>query len=155
MACDRSAQVHAFHDGELDAAAARAVEAHLAECPPCASLLDELRRLTRMIGGAPFSAMPERAVSRFYGSWDAARDRGALRTVSWLTAAAAAVLAVGIGMWPRHREAAPVARSNAWEIAALTPPAPAHAGAAAGEDGSDLVSVAQWIANDLSGGGER
>jgi anti-sigma factor RsiW len=155
MECDKSAQVHAYHDGELDLAAARAVEAHVAECPPCAGLLDELRRLTRMIADAPFRAMPDRAMSRFHGSWNAAHERGALRTVSWLTAAAAAVLAIGIGMWPAHREAAPAARSNAWEIAALTPPAPAHAGAA-GEDGSDLVQVAQWIANDLSdGGGER
>jgi len=28
-------------------------------------------------------------------------------------------------------------------------------GGAASEDGSDLVQVAQWIANDLSDGGER
>jgi len=154
MECEKSAQVHAYHDGELDAVAARAVEAHVAECPPCAGLLDELRRLSRMIGGAPFRAMPDRAISRFHGSWNVARDRGALRTVSWLTAAAAAVLAIGIGMWPRHREVAPVARSNAWEIAALTPPAPVHGGAGS-EDASDLVQVAQWIANDLSDGGER
>ena len=119
-----------------------------------ANLLDELRRLSRMIADAPFRAMPERAMSRFHGSWNAARDRGALRTVSWLTAAAAAVLVAGIVMWPARREVAPVARSNAWEIAALTPPAPVHGGAAS-EDGSDLVQVAQWIANDLSDGGER
>jgi anti-sigma factor RsiW len=156
MDCEKFAQVHAYHDGELGAGARAEVESHLAACAACAALLADLRGLTRMIADAPLAAMPDRLASRFHGAWyqAAAADRGALRTVSWLTGAAAALLVGAILMWPHARPTAPAARSNAWEIAAVTPPTSGepHAGS---EEDAKLVRVAQWIANDLSSEGGR
>ena len=43
----------AYADGELDAAGARAVEAHLADCPRCRQALRELRRLAGQLQSWP------------------------------------------------------------------------------------------------------
>ena len=39
----------AYHDGELGAAAARKIEAHLAECGACRAELEEIRRLSDLL----------------------------------------------------------------------------------------------------------
>lgn len=53
---DITAQLSNYAAGELDAAAAKAVTAHLARCPDCAADLDRLRRaefaLRRALGAA-------------------------------------------------------------------------------------------------------
>jgi anti-sigma factor RsiW len=149
MDCGRFAQVHALHDGELSAADAAAVERHAAECAACGALLGELRGLSRMIAVADRAAMPERMVSRLHGQWHAARDRGTVRVLSWLTGAAAALLVAGLAMWTPPRPGTVARGGGTWEIAAVTPPvvADAHAG-----EGTELVQVAQWIADDLSFG---
>ncbi len=153
MDCEKFAQVHAYHDGELDAPSRAALEKHVEACAACAELLAELRGLSRMIADAPPATMPERLASRFHGTWHAAAvDRGALRTVSWLTGAAAALLVGAILMWPNTRPSVPAARSSAWEVAAVTPPTSGESHGGSDED-AKLVLVAQWIANDLSAEG--
>jgi anti-sigma factor RsiW len=149
MTCDKAAQLHAYHDGELDAADARMLEAHLDRCAECSRLLEELRRLSAAIGRSPLPQMPDRAISRFYGSWNAARDRGALRAAGWLTAVAASLLVGAILMWPGGQRGA-VASSNMWETVAVSPPAETGS-----EGNSELVQVAQWMADDLSLGDPR
>ena len=42
MHCAESTRVHAYFDGEVDAAGVREVEAHLAQCAGCRALLGEL-----------------------------------------------------------------------------------------------------------------
>ncbi|MCX5662304.1 MAG: zf-HC2 domain-containing protein [Planctomycetota bacterium] len=91
--CDQEQQVHRYHDGELDAPAAAAVESHLRSCPACSAELRLLRSL-----GASLRTLAEatpipiglgrsvhRRVERF-------ADAGTLRLAGWLTAAAAAVV---------------------------------------------------------------
>jgi len=48
MTCEKAAEVHAYHDGELDAPRARALESHLEDCGECRGLLDGLRSLSRL-----------------------------------------------------------------------------------------------------------
>lgn len=54
----------AYLDGELDAAAARHVEEHLAGCAECASLLSELRRLDETAAREAVPPVPEDLAAR-------------------------------------------------------------------------------------------
>ena len=42
MSCNEALRVHAYCDGELDAAAAADIERHLETCADCANLLKEI-----------------------------------------------------------------------------------------------------------------
>jgi anti-sigma factor RsiW len=151
MACDKTAQINAYYDGELDPATARRLEAHLAQCAECDALLTELKGLTALIGGAALPDMRPMAVGRFYDAWTEARDRGLMRITSWLTAAAAAVLIGALSLWPAAEAKSTALRPGMWESIAIAPPAETQA-----ESNSELVQVAQWMADDLSlGGAER
>ncbi len=48
-------RLHAYADGELDAAGTKAVEAHLATCAACRAELDEIRRLKAALRTLDFS----------------------------------------------------------------------------------------------------
>jgi len=154
MSCDRLAQVHASHDGELtDAAARAAAEAHLALCEPCAELLAELRSLSRLLAEVP---LPDEAnaapMSRYYGAFHKAqgqRQRGVLRLSGWMTTAAAVVIAVTLVRTSPPQEmvgspTASVASLPIWQQVAVTPP---------GEQ-DDLALAAEYMADDLAVGGK-
>jgi len=146
--CDRTAEVHAFHDGELaDPTRVRALEDHLRDCAACADLLAELQGLTAMLSAAPQGLMSDRALSRFHGAWHVARDRGVMRITGWLTAVAATLL-VGTLLTNKPQPAAAPVKSGIWEAMAVMPPAETQS-----ETNADLVQVAQWMADDLSYGG--
>src|SRR5213083_431027 len=118
--CERAFQVQAYHDGELTPADRGAVESHLAECAECRELLDELRDLSAMFSAAAMAQMPESSRNRLYGVWWKSRsnsDRSVRRITGWLTAAAAAVLAIGLLRAPGQAPAAS-ARVDAWELEA-------------------------------------
>jgi anti-sigma factor RsiW len=149
MTCEKITEVQAYHDGELDAGGRVALEAHLAVCEECRTLLSELQGLSAFLARAPLPVMPERAVSRFEGSWYEARDRGMVRVASWLTAAAAVLLVGALLARPQAPAQAPV-KAATWETYAIAPPVELH-----GESGSELVQVAQWMADDLSVGERR
>lgn len=149
MSCEKIGQVQAYHDGELDAGGRVALEAHLAVCAECRALLSELQGLSSFLAQAPLAEMPQRAVSRFEGSWYEARDRGMVRVASWLTAAAAMLLVGALLARPQAPVATPV-KAGPWETYAIAPPAEVH-----GESSSELVQVAQWMADDLSVGERR
>jgi anti-sigma factor RsiW len=151
MTCEKSAQIHAYHDGEVSPEDARAWAAHLSECGECTALLSELRGLTAMIGRAAMPEMRPMAVGRYYAAWTQARDRALLRITSWLTAAAAAVLIGALSLWPHAQgdgRKTTAHRPAMWEAVAVAPPAETQA-----ESNSELVQVAQWMADDLSLGG--
>jgi len=160
MSCDRIAQVHAFHDGELTDAQARAsLEAHLASCEPCAELLAELRSLTRLLAEVPLPSEADAApMSRYYGAFHKAqgqRQRGVLRLSGWMTTAAAVVIAVTLLRTPPPPQetvgtpTASVASLPIWQQFAVTPPAEQQEG-----DPSDLLYAAQYMADDLAVGGK-
>jgi anti-sigma factor RsiW len=149
MTCDKAVQIHTYYDGELDAATARQVEAHVAACPACAETLGELRGLSALLGGAELPPMRPMAVARFHGAWSEAEDRVLVRITGWLTAAAAAVLIGALTWWPAA-SATQQPRPGMWETIAVAPPLETH-----GESNTELVQVAQWMADDLSLGGDR
>jgi len=157
MSCDRIAQVHAYHDGELiNAAEQAAVEAHLASCEPCAELLAELRSLTRLLAEVPLPAEADAApMSRYYGAFHKAQgQRGVLRLSGWMTTAAAVVIAVTLLRTPPPPQetvgapTASVASLPVWQQFAVTPP-----GEQDGER-TDLDYVAQYMRDDLAVGGK-
>jgi hypothetical protein len=158
MSCDRLALVHAYHDDALAPSARVALEAHLDECADCRELLRDLRGLSNLIAAAPLVSMSPEAMARLSQSWRAARDRGLLRISSWLTGAAAAVLVGALLLWPdRNGGVGPTvatvsAQAPAWETAAVMPPLESD------ENVPEVVTLATWMANDLSysgGVGER
>jgi len=149
MTCEKAAQVQAYYDNELDAGSTEMFEAHLEQCAECSRLLDELGSLSRMLMNAPRSEMRPQAVSRYQGAWYVARDRGMMRIAGWLTATAAALLVGALVTAPTPQPTAP-AKTGLWEAMAVMPPAEPQ-----GEANSDLVQVAQWMADDLSLGDRR
>ena len=149
MTCDKAAQIHAYHDGEMDAATARQLEAHVAECPDCAALLGELRGLSSLISGAALPETRPMAVAKYYGALSDVQDQGLVRVTGWLTAAAAAILIGALAWWPAESGTLQ-SRPGMWETIAIAPPVETQA-----ESNAELVQVAQWMADDLSLGGER
>ncbi len=145
MQCDAK-QVHAYHDGELDAARRNELEAHLRECMACAELLADLRRMSMAMSHAALPAMPDAAMKRFAGVWQKANDRAILRIATWFTAAAASLLFGALFLWPKSQPTM-ASRPAVWDTVAVMPPASG--------DSSELVQVAQWIAEDLSMGERR
>ena len=51
--------ISAFLDGELDATACSAIEAHCAHCPRCAPVVDGLRRTVGLCREAAEAPLPE------------------------------------------------------------------------------------------------
>jgi hypothetical protein len=72
-----------------------------------------------------------------------------MRIAGWLTAAAAALLIGALLTAPTPAENVPM-KAGLWEAMAVMPPAETP-----GEANSDLVQVAQWMADDLSLGERR
>jgi anti-sigma factor RsiW len=149
MTCHRSSQIHAYHDGELDATRRAVVEAHLERCAECRRLLDELQELTALIGESEVGEAGADTMARFEGAWHEARDRSVMRIGAWLSGVAAALL-VGALLTVPHGGGVTRVKPALWEAMAVTPPAESQA-----EGNSELVQVAQWMADDLSAGGRR
>ena len=147
MTCDRTAQVHAYHDGRLGPAARAEFESHLADCADCRQLLADLRSISQRISNAPLPDVSFATREHYYEAWHVSRQRGLLRVASWLTTAAAAVLIGSLVLWPKPAETrgtAIVQSTGEWEAVALMPPP---------ERGTDrpdqFVELAQWMAEDL------
>jgi anti-sigma factor RsiW len=162
MSCDRFAQVHAYHDGEIAGANERSsLEAHLASCDPCAELLAELQSLSRLLAEVPLPDEADRApMSRYYGAFHKAQgqmQRGILRLSGWMTTAAAVVIAVTLLRTPPVPQETIVSPGRVstsiptWQYVAVMPPSEQEGDRA----GDDRVVVAQWTVDDLTSGGER
>jgi anti-sigma factor RsiW len=151
--CD---QVHAYHDGELTGEQRAAFESHLSGCRGCQQLLSELKALSSLFGQASLAELPPRAMGRMYGSFHAAaaqRERGVRRLAGWMTAAAAAVLALAFVRNPtllRPADEQPTPAAGWSELVAVMPPLEPGEGSNA-----ELVRFAQWTAGDLSAGETR
>ncbi len=143
--CDKTQLIHRYHDGELTPAERQVVEAHVAECRSCRELLADLKRLTGFIRTASLVDMPQEAMPAIPRLRRTASDAGVLRIASWMTATAAAVLVAAILSAPADR----LERSDqpaSWETVAVTPPSELQGEPA----NSDLVVLAQWMADDLT-----
>jgi anti-sigma factor RsiW len=148
MSCDKSNQVHLYHDGELPAGEREALEAHLRSCDECSALLGELRSLSRLFAAAPMARIEPDAMQRLREARYVLPDTGVLKIAGWLTAAAAAVLIAALPMLRREDRNPPVvqavASADTLDYVAVTPPTDAE------NSRNDLVALAQWMSDDLS-----
>jgi predicted anti-sigma-YlaC factor YlaD len=145
MSCEQSSHLQRYHDGELPMADRAAVEAHLCACASCRELLADLGRLSSVIAKAAMKRPSAEAVRRMQVSWRAARDRGVIRLAGWLTAAAAALLMAVLLGKPGTERIESAGQTAMWETVAVAPPAENDE-----DDGSELLAMAQWMADDLS-----
>jgi anti-sigma factor RsiW len=151
MNCDRTAQIHAYHDGELPAGERDSLEAHVKSCAECSELLRELRSLSRMFASAPMVEIPVGAMQHLRQRRYIVPDAGVLKIAGWLTAAAAAVLLAALPMWHQQsNETQAAAPTPELDYVAVTPPADSEQ-----QGRNDYVALAQWMADDLSTSGER
>jgi anti-sigma factor RsiW len=144
MTCDKAREVHAYHDGQLDAHRATVLETHLQGCPGCQALLTDLRSLSQVFARAALPAMPDHLMARFEDSWQDVAERAQLRIVTWMTGVAAALLVGALLMWSSVRN------ESATRALAADPVVLATAAEPPGEPNSELIQVAQWMADDLS-----
>ena len=94
------ATLNGYVDAELDAGARADVERHLESCGECRAAVDDLRELRRLAGALAPMEPPARAWNRIESRLrDARPQTGSRRTTyAWLAAAAALLVATGIGL---------------------------------------------------------
>ena len=144
MSCDQRQHVQAYYDGEINPADRAAFETHLGTCAACSAELDDLRRLSMHLAGASIPALSQSALARFHGAADVAEERGVLRLAEWLTAAAAAVLLVGVMGLFRH-DNTHASAPDTWEQAAIAYPTDHDPTV-----GSDVLQFTEWMRTDLA-----
>ena len=103
---DKAPMLHALLDGELDAANASALEAHLQTCPGCAARLKALRALHERLAESPRMAAPE-SLQRKVEAMIAAESRRSVRRTArpglmagWLAAGAFGAVAASLVVTP-------------------------------------------------------
>jgi len=146
MSCDRTKLVEAFYDGEMNAADREAFETHLKTCGECQDELNHLRRISLQFANASIPSLSNDALARFHRAVNVAEERGVLRLAEWLTAAAAAVLVIGITGLFRH-DTTHASAPDTWEQAAVAYPADHDPTVQ-----SDVLQFAEWMRTDLSPG---
>ena len=94
------ATLNAYVDAELDASARADVERHLETCGECRATVDDLRELRRLAGALQPMEPPARAWNRIEGRLREAGPQAGSRysKYAWLAAAAALLVATGIGL---------------------------------------------------------
>ena len=143
--CNQTEKVHAFHDGEMPRGERNAFELHLMNCGVCAAELESLRKLSARLASAQIPELSKAGLSRFHQSAKVAEERGVFRLAEWLTAAAAAVLVIGVAGLFKPQKTHPSA-PDVWEQAAVAYPVDAESTARA-----DTTQLAEWIRTDLAG----
>jgi anti-sigma factor RsiW len=105
MTChDAAVLIDAYIDGELDAADAAQVTAHVETCANCRRQLEEREGLRRLLRGLPYYDAPARVqVAVRSAATSVSRRR---RVQTWMAAAAAVVIAVGSVVGVRLRQTA-------------------------------------------------
>src|SRR5262249_10320232 len=102
MGCQRTTEVHRYHDGEMPASERDQFGAHLQDCSPCGRLLDGLTRLSVLLQQAARAEAPDRLLLEIRRSRESVHDRMIIRLAGWLTAAAAAILIGALLSWPAN-----------------------------------------------------
>jgi anti-sigma factor RsiW len=142
--CEQAGRLSAYHDGELDAAAAGILERHVLQCASCSAELGRIRGLSRLLGGlAPAQPSPQ-ALRRFHRTADLAASGAIRHWAEALTAIAAAILVTfSAWLWRAEASQPPTDAAPTWEVSAVHRPTEPSAGGS--ED-----QFAAWAAQDLS-----
>jgi anti-sigma factor RsiW len=144
-------KLSAFHDGELPADQAVAVEAHVAHCPTCASELAQLRAMSRRLATLGQGPLPAAVFTRLRNPTSYRTQRLIYRSAWALSASSvAAMLLCALVLWRAGAAPAPAT------------PQPTGMGAAslivavAGESGSPAAEptetqlAAAWMLEGLA-----
>jgi anti-sigma factor RsiW len=108
MDCGFDEQLEAYHDGELSAAQASALEAHLPTCPTCSQRLAELAQMSNLFAAAPIPHLSQISLHRLHHKVADEMDRGLVR-LAWTLSAVAAVIMVVASAWLMRIENTPAA----------------------------------------------
>lgn len=140
--CPYSMQLSAYHDGEMPPGEREQFEGHLARCGACAAELDQFRRLSAILTGAPRPRLSAESREVLYSLAPQVEAAGYLRIAKWVTAMAASVmLAASVWVMSHQRGAQPFSDvPRAWEQDAINPPT----------DASTDTQFAQLVVNGLS-----
>lgn len=142
--CEYAGSLGAYHDGEIDAATCAALEQHLRQCASCAAELDRMRKLSKLLNGAPKPELSAQALHRFHAAADLAPSITIRRMAEALTSVAAAILVVcGVLMWKQLPAGEPAGPMPIWEASVLQHPA--EPPVSSSED-----QLAMWMVQDLS-----
>lgn len=144
MICEHSKLTHLYHDGELPAEQRPAFESHLRECEACREALDDLRRMSRLFAKAVARALPPERLEHLLLRRVKAEDPAVLRIAGWFTATAAGILLAAVLSWPADRPE-PADPPDVWAGSSMM----AMIDVDESFD-SDLLAVAQWMADDLA-----
>jgi anti-sigma factor RsiW len=86
MSCNEALRVHAYCDGELEAAAAAEIERHLETCPDCADLLKDIEETRRALRqDAPYYRASDELRKRIGDALDDGAGNRRARTAAWTT----------------------------------------------------------------------
>lgn len=84
MSCNESLRVHAYCDGELDAAGAAGLERHLETCPDCAALLKDIEETrSELREGATYHRASDALRERIAGTLDLEEGKRSPRMPTW------------------------------------------------------------------------
>jgi len=144
MSCDQVHLVEAFYDGEMPSSERDVFAGHLARCATCMAELDALQRLSRELKAVSIPSVSDEALARFHGTASVAEEHGVLKLAEWLTAAAAAVLAIGLTGLFKH-DTTHASAPDVWEQAAVAYPTDHDPTVQ-----SDVLQFAEWMRTDLS-----
>lgn len=147
--CDQLHLIHAYHDGELSPERAGEVESHMRGCAVCEAELASLRAMSLRLRAIALPAMPVDLPARVRAKFADVPDGAALRLASWLTAAAAMVIAaslVWLGAGSNPTSATKAGPMVAWERAAISDNQRITQTSSLGEE----FQLAQELVDDLS-----
>ncbi|MCC6239304.1 MAG: zf-HC2 domain-containing protein [Phycisphaerales bacterium] len=146
MTCDQHNFVQLHHDGELTPREELEFQSHLRTCSQCTQELAQLQGVSRLLDEAPLVQPLPMTIQRLRRVLRNNREQSVRRLSGWLTAAAAAVLALSFAV----PDLTP-AQSNSSAAATDFSPVDQFV-MLSGGDGSvpDSLVVADWMASDLA-----
>lgn len=150
-ACAYSAELSAYHDGELDGDQLAAFEQHLRACPACQAELAQVRRISALLAATPKPLLSGAARQDLYALAPAAGEGMYLRIAEWTTALAASLLlAVAGWMFYQHTQSPKLsdqAVATTWTPIAVDPPKPADL-----TDVPDDPKLIDWVTTNVAAG---
>lgn len=146
--CEQTSRASAYHDGALSPAGGAEFEAHCRRCRACAGELEQVRKLSGLLGSLPPEPMPAETLARLHRAADRLPATGIVRMSEVLAAVAAIILAVCVaGLVNLGSSRGGGGGLPLWETQAVA------AQPAESTTGGSEELVTCWMARDLSGRG--
>jgi anti-sigma factor RsiW len=105
--CQHHSRLSAYHDGELDEAASKAMEQHLVECEFCTHELAGLREVSRAMSGFDPGEITPIELARLHCELDRADEGSLIRFGMGFAAVAASILIISLA-WIGQTPAQPL-----------------------------------------------